>query len=72
VAMGSDLRADIVRVIVEKMSDMCVGALGISHSLKDVYLLTFCVDSSLFYSTSAPFQEGWRFTGEGGTFRGDT
>ena len=29
-AMNSDLRADIVRVILEKISDMCVGALGVS------------------------------------------
>ena len=28
-AMNYDLRADIVRTILEKMSDMCVGAFGI-------------------------------------------
>ena len=29
-AMDNDLRADIVRVILDKMSDMCVGTVGLS------------------------------------------
>ena len=50
-AMSDELRADIVRVIAEKMSDMCVGSISIStismmRTYKGVY-----VDSSLFRST---------------------
>ena len=30
-AMDNDLRADIVKIILEKMSDMCVGAFTIFH-----------------------------------------
>ena len=32
-AMSNDLRADIVRVILEKISDMCVGQFGITNIL---------------------------------------
>ena len=47
-AMSDDLRADIVKVIMEKMSDMCVGAFGVS-SLSTIYTnQRLCVDSSLF------------------------
>jgi len=37
-AMDNDLRADIVNVILDKMSDMCVGAFPPSHSIDVVYL----------------------------------
>ena len=48
-AMSDDLRADIVRIIVEKISDMCVGAFSIS-TLSMVYTyLRLCTDSSLFH-----------------------
>ena len=30
-AMSSDLRADIVKVILEKISDMCVGPFSIAN-----------------------------------------
>jgi len=54
-AMSNDLRADIVRVILEKISDMCVGLFGISIlSMMHTYQ-KFCADSSLFRSTSTLF-----------------
>ena len=40
-AMDSDLRADIVRIIPEKMSDMCVGPFSIS-TLSTMYLTNSC------------------------------
>ena len=47
-AMDSNLRADIVRIIPEKMSDTYVGAFGIS-SLSTMYTYQrLCADSSLF------------------------
>ena len=47
-AMNNDLRADIVRIIQEKMSDMCVRAFDPSPlSLMYTYQ-RLCVDSSLF------------------------
>ena len=54
-AMSNDLRADIVRVILEKMSDMCVGpfsifTLSIMHTYQQL-----CADFSLFHSTSTLF-----------------
>ena len=41
-AMNDDLRADIVRAILDKISDMCVRPSGfpISHPINDVYLPT--------------------------------
>jgi len=54
-AMSTDLRADIMRVIPEKISDMCVGPFLISTlSMMDTYQRS-CTDSSLFRSTSTPF-----------------
>jgi len=48
-AMNNDLRADIVRNILEKMSDMCVGTFGVSPLTYQRYILTNrCTDSSLF------------------------
>ena len=48
-AMTKDLRADIVRTILEKMSDMCVGAFGLSF-LSAVYTYQrLLLDSSLLY-----------------------
>ena len=47
-AMDNDLRADIVKVIVDKMSDMCVGALSLPI-LPMIYTYEeLCIDSSLF------------------------
>jgi len=54
-AMSNDLRADIIRVILEKISDMCVGLFRIS-TLSIIYTYQLlCIDSSLFPSTSTPF-----------------
>ena len=39
-AMSSDLRADIVRVILEKISDMCVRPFRFFHSIYNTYLPT--------------------------------
>ena len=50
-AMSQDLRADIVKMILDKMSDMCVGI-----SIYQRYILTNdCTDSSLLRSTWRPF-----------------
>ena len=50
-AMSNDLRADISRVILEKISDMCVGPFSNSTlSIMYTYLI-LCLDSSLFRST---------------------
>ena len=47
-AMNNDLRADIVRIILEKMSDMYVGEFSLSP-LPPMYTYeSLCVDSSLF------------------------
>ena len=47
-AMSNDLRADIVRVILEEMSDVCVGTLPVSHlSAMNTYQW-LCADSSWF------------------------
>jgi len=47
-AMSDDLRADIVRIILEKIPDMCVRAFGVSI-LSTMYAYQKpCVDSSLF------------------------
>ena len=54
-AMNDDLRADIVRVILEKISDMCVGPFRISIlSMMYTYQI-LCLDSSLFRSISRLF-----------------
>ena len=50
-AMSDDLRADIVRVIQEKISDMYVGPVSISTLSIMCTYLQLCVDSSLFRST---------------------
>ena len=53
-AMTNDLRVDIVRVILKKMSNMWVGPFRIS-TLSTLYTYQlFRVDSSLFRSTSTP------------------
>ena len=50
-AMNDDLRADIVRIILEKISDMCVGTFSISIiSMMYTYLRLYA-DSSLFRLT---------------------
>ena len=54
-AMSNDLRADIVRVILEKISDMCVGlfsifTLSMMHTYQQLY-----PDFSLSHSTSILF-----------------
>ena len=54
-AMTDDLRADIVRVILEKISDMSVGPFRISTPLVMYTYQRFRVDSSLFRSTSTLF-----------------
>ena len=47
-AMSDDLRADIMRVIMENISDMCVGAFG-TPILSAMYTYQrWCADSSLF------------------------
>ena len=54
-AMSNDLREDIVRVILEKISDMCVGPLRISTMSMMYTYQRLCADSSLFRSTSTLF-----------------
>ena len=54
-AMTDELRADIVRVILEKISDMCVGPFRISTPLVIYTYQGFRSDSSLFRSTSTLF-----------------
>ena len=54
-AMTNDSRAEIVRVILEKISDMCVGPFRISTLSMMYAYQRLCVDSSLFRSTSTPF-----------------
>jgi len=54
-AMNHDLRADIVRVILDKTSDMCVGPFNISILSMMYTYQTLCLDSSLFHSTSRLF-----------------
>jgi len=46
-AMDSDLRVDIVKVILDKMSDMCVGAFSL-NPINDIYLQELSADSSSF------------------------
>ena len=54
-AMNNDLRADIVRVIMDKISDMCVGPFTIpTFPIMYAYQL-FCLDFYLFRSTSRLF-----------------
>ena len=54
-AMTNDLRADIVRVIMDKISDMCVGPFTIpTFPIMYAYQL-FCLDFYLFRSTSRLF-----------------
>ena len=56
-AMTSDLRADIVKFILENRPDTCVRPFRISNlSMVCTYQL-FCTDSALFLSTSTPFSE---------------
>ena len=52
-AMNDNLRADIMRIIIEKISDMCVGVFSISLLLIYTYQ-QMCVDSFLFLSRSMP------------------
>ena len=54
-AMNNDLREDIVRVILEKISDMCVGLFCISTLSMMYTYQRLCIDSSSFRSTSTPF-----------------
>jgi len=45
-AMDNDLRADIVKVILDRMSDMCVGAFGLSILSMMCAYMRLCADSS--------------------------
>ena len=54
-AMNIDLRADIIRVILENISDMCVRPFRISTLSMMYTYQRLCVDSSLFRSASTPF-----------------
>ena len=54
-AMTNDLRADIERVILEKISDMCVGLFSISILSMMFTYQRLCVDSFSFRSTLTPF-----------------
>ena len=54
-AMNDDLRADIIRVILENISDVCVGLFLVSILLIICTYQRLCIDSSLFPSTSTPF-----------------
>ena len=54
-AMNDDLRADIVRVILEKISDMYLRPFCLSTLLMVYTYRQFCTDSSLFHSTSKLF-----------------
>ena len=47
-AMNSDLQADIMRIVLEKISDMCVETFGVSLLLTMYAYQRRCVDSSLF------------------------
>ena len=49
--MDDDLREDIVRVILDKMSDMCVAAFGLSIISMVYAYEKLCVDSRPFRST---------------------
>jgi len=62
-AMDDGLRADILRVILERESDMCVRVSRIFPPNRYVYLLTI-VDSFLFRSTSTLFWERSQFIRE--------
>ena len=53
-AMNQDLRADIVKTILNNMSDMCVGVSPLSVMYTYQRL---CIDSSLFHSISRPSWE---------------
>ena len=54
-AMSNDLRADIVRVTQEKISDMYVGPTCIPTLSMMYAYQRLRADSSLFLSTSTPF-----------------
>ena len=54
-AMNDDLRADILRVILARKSDMCVRVSRISALTKMFTHQLSCVDSFLFHSTSTLF-----------------
>ena len=54
-AMNNDLRVDIVRVILDKTSDMCVGQFIISILSTMYTYQILCLDSSLLLSTSRLF-----------------
>jgi len=56
-AMTDDLRADIVRIVLERISDMCVGPFRISTPLVMYAYQRFRLDSSLFRLTSTLFWE---------------
>ena len=47
-AMNNDLREDIVRIVLERISDMCVPAFSISALSMMYTYLRLCVDSSSF------------------------
>ena len=49
--MDDDLREDIVKVILDKMSDMCVAAFGLSIISMVYAYEKLCVDSCSFRST---------------------
>ena len=47
--MGNDLRADILRVILENISDICVESFNLSTVLMMYTYERLYIDSSLFY-----------------------
>ena len=56
-AMSNDLRVDIVRAVLENISDMCVGLFRITTLAMMYTYERLCADSSLFRSTSTLFWE---------------
>jgi len=54
-AMSDDLRADIIRIMMEKISDMCVGTFNVSSPSLMYTYHRLCVDSSLLRYTSMLF-----------------
>jgi len=63
-AMNDGLRVDILRTILERTSDMCVGVSSISTLSRIFAYQKLYVDSSLFHSTSKLFWERSPFVRE--------
>jgi len=54
-AMNDSLRADIIKIMVERVSDMCVGTFSFSSASLMYTYKRLCVDSSLLRYTSMLF-----------------